>query len=142
MPLRSVVALVILGFMATSARAALWNCTVLNAYDLVSDGSIKQLEKSMSPNPGDQLLYDEATGKLRMVSKATKKVLWSLDFEVWQHGSNDNAAIAIYRYRGPVSNPLITLRVMAYQQGQTKPFIFNDDGGTVSAGTCSVVADR
>lgn len=139
MPIRSVIALAMFGCVAISARAAMWSCTVLNAYDLASDGSIKKVTKALSPSPGDRLLYDEATGAVRLVSKATNKVSWSLAFEVWQSGSSDNSAIAIYRHRGPASNPLMTLRIVAFQPGHTKPFIFGDEGGEVSTGTCSVV---
>lgn len=142
MPIRSVVAFVLCGFIAVSARAALWSCTVLNSYDLAGDGSIRRATNTLSPTPGDRLLYDEATGMLRLLAKANKKMSWSLTFEVWQHGSSENSAIAIYRHRGPASNPLMTLRIMAHQQGQTKPFIFGDEGGETLAGTCSLAADR
>lgn len=132
-----------LAVLPSIALADNWKCEVKAAYRITASGELK-------PHPypnvlgggeiGDVFYFDERSETVRLFSKRHDKDVWELAFKTWQFASKENHAIGVFLNKGPASNPVMVIRVFAFDRPIR--FAFYDEDGDISSGLCVAVAPR
>ena len=119
-----------------TASANLWQCDAKAVYQLTDSSEIKEVRSpdvTFTAEVGDIFYFDESSGIVRQVSRV-KPFNREHKFELWQPGSDRNSAVGVYLRKGVQANPVMIIRVTAFQK-EVK-LLFMDDHGEIVTGRC------